>query len=279
MRRRAGAAPERGYKAGMHVLLPFLALGALGAVGVASMIPALAPTLALLRRQPGLAERSDAALTLMVLAQPLVLTLVGAALGAALAHRVGLVSIVASLARGEALPPVSPRSVATALALGFVAGALIVAIDVAWKLATIPGFREAAAKAAGASSPVSQRAMALLYGGVAEEVMIRWGLMTLLVWVGAWLAGARFAESPGLVLWPAIVLSAVLFGAGHLPKAASVAPLDAAVVIRVIGLNAVAGIAYGWLYWRHGLEHAMLAHLATHVAFWTATPLAVRLIA
>jgi hypothetical protein len=265
----------------MRFLLPFLALGGLGALGVASMTLALAPTLAMLRRQPALAERSDAALTLMVLAQPLLLTLVGAALGAALAHRVGLASLVASLARGERLPPVSGGSLLTAAAIGFAAGLVIVGLDLAYKLAAIPGFREAAAKAAAApSSPASaDRAMALLYGGVAEEVMMRYGLMTLLAWLGALALGERFAERPEFALWPAIVLSALLFGAGHLPKAAALAPLDAAVVLRVIGLNAVAGIAYGWLYWRHGLEHAMLAHMATHLGFWTATPLLLRLLA
>ena len=265
----------------MPFLPAFLALGALGALGVASMIPTLGPALALIRRQPGMAERSDAALTLLVLAQPLVLVLVGAALGAGLAHRVGLTSLVASLARGEPLPPASLSSVVLALGLGFAAGVLVIGIDVAYKLVAVPGFREAAAKAAGAGAamPLSQRAMALLYGGVAEEVMMRYGLMTLLAWLGAWLARGTFADAPGLVIWPAIILTAILFGAGHLPKAASIAPLDASVVIRVIGLNAIAGLVYGWLYWRCSLEHAMLAHMATHAGFWIATPLALRLLA
>jgi len=164
-------------------------------------------------------------------------------------------------------------------ALGFAAGALIIGIDVLYKLQAEPGFREAAAKAAGVATPLSHRVTALLYGGVAEEVMLRYGVMTLLVWLGAWLAGNRFAETPGLVVWPAIVLSAVLFGLGHLPKAVTLGPLDAATVIRIVGLNAIGGLVYGWLYWRAGLEHAMLAHMATHVAFWTMTPLLLRLLA
>ena len=263
----------------MHFALPFLALGLLGAVGIASMIPTVGPTLDLVRRQPGMAERSDAALTLLVLAQPMVLVLVGAALGAALAHRVGLTSITASLARGEAIPHAPPAMVPLAMALGFAAGALIIGIDVLYKLQAEPGFREAAANAAGVATPLSHRVTALLYGGVAEEVMLRYGVMTLLVWLGAWLAGNRFAETPGLVVWPAIVLSAVLFGLGHLPKAVTLGPLDAATVIRIVGLNAIGGLVYGWLYWRAGLEHAMLAHMATHVAFWTMTPLLLRLLA
>jgi hypothetical protein len=36
-------------------------------------------------------------------------------------------------------------------------------------------------------------------------------------------------------------------------------------VTRALTLNGVAGIAFGYLYWRHGLEAAMLAHMSTHL--------------
>jgi membrane protease YdiL (CAAX protease family) len=42
---------------------------------------------------------------------------------------------------------------------------------------------------------------------------------------------------------------------------------------RTIGLNAVLGGLYGWCFATRNLEHAMLAHGATHGVFWTATPL------
>jgi hypothetical protein len=32
------------------------------------------------------------------------------------------------------------------------------------------------------------------------------------------------------------------------------------VIVRTIVLNALLGIPFGWLYWRWGLEYAMLAH-------------------
>ena len=41
----------------------------------------------------------------------------------------------------------------------------------------------------------------------------------------------------------------------------------AALVMRILLLNGLAGIVYGMLFWRRSLESAMVAHMATHVAF------------
>ena len=44
-------------------------------------------------------------------------------------------------------------------------------------------------------------------------------------------------------------------------------------VLRVVSLNALAGLFFGWLFWRYHLEAAMLAHASAHVGFallaWT----------
>src|SRR5574341_271209 len=59
----------------------------------------------------------------------------------------------------------------------------------------------------------------MLYGGITEEVLLRWGLMTAFTWL-AWryFQGKRGAVNPGLS-WLAIAVSALLFGVGHLPVA------------------------------------------------------------
>jgi membrane protease YdiL (CAAX protease family) len=36
-------------------------------------------------------------------------------------------------------------------------------------------------------------------------------------------------------------------------------------VARTVLLNAVAGVLFGWLYWRGRLEAAMVAHASFHV--------------
>ena len=51
----------------------------------------------------------------------------------------------------------------------------------------------------------------VMFGGIAEEVITRWGLMSLLVWLGALWLGNQDAG----VVWAAIVISGLLFGLGH----------------------------------------------------------------
>jgi membrane protease YdiL (CAAX protease family) len=116
--------------------------------------------------------------------------------------------------------------------------------------------------------------LASFYGGIGEELQLRLFLMTLLAWVVARLR-RRGNIGPG-VYWFAIVLAALLFGAGHLPAAAAVWPLTGMVVLRTLLLNAVAGLAFGWVYWRRGLEAAMLAHFCADLVLHVAVPLLAR---
>ena len=107
----------------------------------------------------------------------------------------------------------------------------------------------------------------LLYGGVAEEVLMRWGLMTLLVWL-PWRFSQKCSDPPKTAyVIGAIFITAILFGVGHLPAAASMgAELDTPVVAYVLLGNALPGIMFGALYWRYGLESAILAHALAHAA-------------
>lgn len=111
----------------------------------------------------------------------------------------------------------------------------------------------------------------VLYGGITEELLLRWGLMTVLVWL-AWalLQRRRGVPRPGHI-WLAVVVSALLFGASHLPAASILAgPLDSATVVWVVGVNTAFGLLFGYLFWRHGLESAMIAHGLTHVVHYLA---------
>jgi membrane protease YdiL (CAAX protease family) len=45
------------------------------------------------------------------------------------------------------------------------------------------------------------------------------------------------------------------------------------VVGRTILVNAAAGLVFGWLYWRRGLEVAMLAHFSADLVLHVAAPL------
>lgn len=106
----------------------------------------------------------------------------------------------------------------------------------------------------------------VLYGGITEELLLRWGVMTLLVWI-AWRFVQRRNGAPKVAcIWFAIITSAFLFGVGHLPVVASqVGELTVTLVLFVVGANALFGVLFGYLFWRHGLEAAIIAHALAHI--------------
>lgn len=232
----------------------FLPVWLAGAAGVGALL--LQPVPAALLEAPGMQHVPPAVLRLLVLANPLLLVTLLALLGAATAHRVGLGSRLAGTA-GDAQQTWVRSALLTGLALGlaipWLDRVLAPLLGEAW---------QALAQRADAAWSWRDLAFGMAYGGLAEEVMLRWGVMAGL----AWLLAKAFGRRPA-VFALAAVLAALLFGVGHLPALAQELALTPAIVLRTVALNALAGIAYGWLFWRRGLEAAMLAHAATHGGF------------
>ena len=76
----------------------------------------------------------------------------------------------------------------------------------------------------------------------------------------------------------AITLAALLFGAGHLPTAFAIGMAHAPFAIaRIVLLNALVGLVTGTLFWKYGLEHAMLAHFCADLVLHVGLPLAASL--
>lgn len=106
----------------------------------------------------------------------------------------------------------------------------------------------------------------LLYGGITEEILIRWGLMTLLLWLG-WRVGQGRQGTPA-ASWIAVAigLSALLFGLAHLPRAIALGlPLTPLLVGYLLLQNTLFALVAGYLYWQYGLESAMVAHVVLHL--------------
>ena len=225
-----------------------------GVLGVAAMLAQPLP--AALLELPALQHLSPVLLRLLVLANPLLLVTLLALLGAGVAHRVGLASRLAGTVSAEARP-----WVLRSLLVGLVLGVAITVLD--RLVAPLLGAAWQALVQRHEAVP-AWRALAIgtLYGGLAEEVMLRWGVMSALAWLLAQAFGAR---PVAFVL--AALLAALVFGAAHLPALAQEIALTPAIVARTVALNTLAGFAYGLLFWQRGLEAAMLAHAATHLGF------------
>ncbi len=247
----------------------FLALMALGVPGVVALIPMARSQVEALPLE--MLELPVALTVALALLNSLILLAIAVAVGTLLAHRVGLRSLVAERVRqGTAIWPQLRPHIPLAVAGGLILSVVILGLD-----ALINPFAgtELAGGLAGGEAPtigelLSQLLLGVLYGGIVEELLLRWGLMSLLVWIG-WRVAQRGQGVPRPALvWTAIVLTALLFGAGHLPALASMVALTPLIVVRTVLLNALGGVLFGWLFWRRSLEAAMVAHAATHVGFF-----------
>lgn len=100
----------------------------------------------------------------------------------------------------------------------------------------------------------------VLYGGLTEEILLRWGMLSI---VGAGLAWLGIGHEPAML--GAVAISAFVFALAHLPAVGAMVMLTPAITVRTILLNLVPGLAFGLLAVLFALEAAMLAHAMTHL--------------
>ena len=99
-----------------------------------------------------------------------------------------------------------------------------------------------------------------LYGGVTEEILMRFGLMTFITWLVS-----KALDFKSITYWIAILLSSLVFAIGHFPIVYQNIPSPSNVLLSYILIgNSVGGLIFGWLYWKKGLESSMIAHAMAH---------------
>lgn len=234
-----------------------VALTAAGLIGVAIFAATLgSDILKLVPIRNGLLKR------LALATQPAILVFVCALVGAATTDAAGTRSLIAEWAAGFAMPPDALSGAWRIALLGVLFGFLLFLFDRLTKPYWAPRGR-------GPDLATDWKPSGLLaglfYGGITEEVMMRWGIMNLFLF-----GLVRVTDEPDgnpslLLVWIAIALAALIFGAGHLPAALSSGLRNRGFIIRTVGLNFVAGLIFGWLFWNWNLEIAMIAHGAFHV--------------
>jgi hypothetical protein len=233
-----------------------------GLLGVVSALPYLFD---LLGRstigQAAVPEVPLSVLVLLALLQNGVLLAIVILIGMILSKRINLrMPLVQACTTGEPLPDLK-GVLSPSLFVGIGVGVVLVAVEVFVFLPHLPEALHPFFQI-----PLWKRLPAgILYGGITEELLMRLFLLSLV----AWLLSRRWRTPKGLptsgVFWAAIFVAAILFGLGHLPATSAIVPLTQGLIVRALLMNAVAGIAFGYLYWKHGLEAAMVGHMAAHL--------------
>ncbi|HKW59854.1 MAG TPA: CPBP family glutamic-type intramembrane protease [Candidatus Dormibacteraeota bacterium] len=112
------------------------------------------------------------------------------------------------------------RAAALAVGVGVVTAVVLVVLDRVLVASTTAG------------PPLWTGFLYALYGGITEEVVFHYGLLTALAWLA-------LRVTPGSApYWIAIAVSAAAMGLWLLPAPGAVV------------LNALGGVVTGWLYWR-----------------------------
>lgn len=212
-------------------------------------------------------------LRLLALIQPALLTVLSVWIGTTLGPKVALrAPLVEAWLADDQASGILRRQLPLALAAAVIVAAVLVLYS---KLAP-PMFAPGSGDAARLASFEMPLLTKVLYGGVTEELLTRWGLVSLFAWV-FWRLRGRPAVLPSGFYWIAIGSAALLFAAGHIPLLLTIAKQPPAWLVGVVIMaNAGPGVLFGWLFWRRGLEAAVIAHGLAHILAALVVPLVAR---
>ncbi|HQZ98300.1 MAG TPA: CPBP family intramembrane metalloprotease [Pyrinomonadaceae bacterium] len=235
----------------------FLILWALGFVGILSFLFIdLAGIIEILPSDVEVPPMAPWLIKGLSLIQPTVILSIAVLVGIGLAPKVGLSAPVAeSLAKNENWFPALKPQIVPGIIGGVISGLAIV-VTAALLKPLLPAEAVVLIGKFGNVLPLPTR---FLYGGVTEELLLRWGLMTLLAWL-AWRLFQKGQGSPRSSCFvAAILVSSLIFGIGHLPVAFLLFPHPTpTLILFVLTANSTFGLIAGYLYWKKGLESAMI---------------------
>jgi hypothetical protein len=242
----------------------FAILSGAGLIGVVCVMPyTLELTRAAFDKALERIHRPRWVLVLLQIAQSFVLVVAATGFGLLIARHIGLgLPLLEGLLAGKNVTAEAQAMIAPALILGIASSLLMLILEITVFWPRLP-------KAMREDAPIPalwKRFLACFYGGIDEEILLRLFLLSLL----AWLISLVWHVPGGLptvgALWVANIIAALIFGLGHLPATAALAKLTPLLIWRAILLNGIVGVATGYLYWRYGLEAAMLAHFSADIA-------------
>jgi Type II CAAX prenyl endopeptidase Rce1-like len=207
------------------------------------------------------------AIKLLGLVQPAILVAAAALIGVLLAERVSLSApAFEALASGNSFIAALRPQILSGVVGGLIGALALVSSWIVARSALPPEF-VARAERFNRVLPVPTR---FLYGGITEEVLLRWGFLTLLVWAG-WKLFQRGSGKPRSKYFiGAILISSIVFGIAHLPLGVALGGITIPIAFYIVIANSIFGLIAGYLYWRKGLEAGIIAHMITHVGIVTA---------
>jgi membrane protease YdiL (CAAX protease family) len=191
------------------------------------------------------------------------------------AQKLGLgAPLLDALVKGDPIPTDNRSWASVSIALGVAGVLLLIALD---KWLFVPLDPEGIGSILQVHPPAWMGFLASFYGGIAEEVQLRLFLFSFIAlavnYVSRRVGLSRNSGVSVRLFWTVNLVVAVIFGLGHLPATAEILPLTPLIVVRAIVLNGIIGLITGYLFWRRGIEMAILAHFSADIVLHVLLPL------
>jgi len=162
----------------------------------------------------------------------------------------------------------TPAQRAKRAALSLVAGAILGGLLLALLVALAHNEPALRSRFAGRVSEPLWRPWALGFeSSILEEVTFRLFAMSVVAWVVS-----RVTKRPAVIAGMAIVVSALLFGAAHVPAWIAAGHTPPLLIAGVLLLNGIGGVLLAVIFWRWGLAYAIVCHFAGDVVVQSLGP-------
>lgn len=156
---------------------------------------------------------------------------------------------------------ITKQPLVTSIVVAVIGGLALILLDILY----FGRFSQAIMNSYANKPTVAFMLASVLYGGVIEEVMLRLFNMSLVAFALHKLFWRKQEQTPVAALIAANILSSLLFAASHLPATQMLMELSPMIIFRCFLLNGGVGLLFGWLYRKHGLRYAMIAHAGCHI--------------
>ena len=205
---------------------------------------------------------------LIIVAQSALLFAILTFIGLKLSSKLGLqIPIIEKFVTKEKIDFNVKSIIKTSVLLGSLTGIAIILLDfIFFQFGLESLFKEI-------SVPIWQGFLASFYGGISEEIVMRLFFMTFMIWLlGKIIKPKGKIIENNLIVWTSIIVAALLFGIGHLPITSELMTITPLIIFRALLLNGIGGVVFGWLYWKKGLESAMIAHFSADIILYVCLP-------
>ncbi|MBI5460283.1 CPBP family intramembrane glutamic endopeptidase [Methanobacterium sp.] len=235
---------------------------------VASIIASLLVLPYALALSPALASVFTPVVLIAQLIQSIILFAIAILVGLTLYKRVGFkMPILEGWLEGREVGNYLKSILGISVGLGVLAGILIILFSFLFTSAS------SVLQGAELTVPLWKSFLASFYGGIGEEILFRLFVMTVIVWIFYKIKKTPEGKPTTIGISLAIIITAILFGIGHLPITGSIIAITPLVIVRAIVLNGIGAIIFGWLYWKKGLESAMISHFSADIVLHVLFPL------